>query len=56
MNWLKRMIEYWQDKRLAERCGLKIEDVCHHQYEKIKLFADIDIQRCTKCNYRKPRL
>ncbi len=30
-KWLKRMAEYWRDKKLAEKCGLHVKDVCVHE-------------------------
>ena len=31
-KWLKRIIEYYKDKRLAEHCSLEVKDVCVHPF------------------------
>lgn len=28
---LKRMCEYWKDKKHAEKCGLEVKDICGHE-------------------------
>lgn len=30
-KWLKRICEYWNDKKLAGKCGLKVKDICVHE-------------------------
>jgi len=31
MNCLKRIIKYYKDKKLADKCGLKVKDICVHE-------------------------
>lgn len=30
-KWTKRLCDYWHDKRLADKCGLKVKDICVHE-------------------------
>jgi len=52
---LSNLIEYWKDKKLAAKCGLKVEDVCSHEFETTKIFEDIKTRKCIKCGYRYKR-
>jgi hypothetical protein len=31
MKWLKRITDYYKDKKLAEQCGLTVKDICEHE-------------------------
>lgn len=33
MKWIERIFEYMRDKRLAEKCGLEVKDICVHERE-----------------------
>lgn len=32
-HWLNRVCEYSNDKKLAEKCGLEVKDICVHEHE-----------------------
>jgi hypothetical protein len=52
MKWLKRIAEYYKDKKLAEQCGLTVKDICEHEsdgrvyWDNEKFLAPY---RCIKC-------
>lgn len=31
--WLNRLCSYWNDKKLADKCGLNVKDICVHEYD-----------------------
>lgn len=37
-RWLKRLREYWNDKKLAEKCGLEVKDICVHEWDGFDYF------------------
>jgi hypothetical protein len=54
MKWLKRITDYYKDKRLAEKCGLKVKDICIHEADgfiKNCAFEGVTTTeyRCKKC-------
>lgn len=30
---LNRLTNYWRDKRLAEKCGMTVQDICEHEQD-----------------------
>lgn len=45
--WLKRLIDYWKDKKLAEKCGLNVSDICVHEWRQgVHLFTDTYCMKC----------
>lgn len=48
-KWINRLSEYWNDKKLAEMCGLEVKDICNHEEDKGWLPMDILIFKCIKC-------
>ena len=59
IHWLNRLREYWNDKKLAKKCGLQIKDICVHepdvQLEGFKTLIGFDKSnggewfKCKKC-------
>ena len=45
-EWLKRITEYHVDKRLAEKCGLEVNEICAHEPD--FTYQD-DGYKCIKC-------
>ena len=46
--WLNRLREYWNDKKLAEKCGLELKDICVHE-ENFNSITIYPIKKCIKC-------
>lgn len=44
-KWLKRITEYYQDKKLAEKCGLGVKDICVHEW----VTGIYTVKHCKKC-------
>lgn len=40
--WVSRVVEYTNDKALAEKCNLKVSEICNHELSS-------DIRICSKC-------
>ncbi len=63
MNILKRLCEYWLDKKLADKCGLAVKDMCVHESDSFYYdtmsdmypmngllpYHDFFICKCIKC-------
>ena len=51
MKWLKRITDYYNDKRLAEKCGMKAQDICVHELQPIiyPKPGTFEMCQCTKC-------
>jgi hypothetical protein len=49
MKWLFRLKEYWNDKKLSEKCGMDIKDICVHEIDTSDRFININSFKCTKC-------
>lgn len=52
--WLNRVCEFWKDKKLAEKCGLKVGDICVHEYDgniymTFEPYNFPDKYKCKKC-------
>jgi len=56
MKILKRLCEYWRDKKLAEKCGFPLPEICTHENdeslyshnEKAKYISELML-KCIKC-------
>lgn len=48
INWLKRICEYWKDKKLPEKCGMEVKDICAHEV-KVKYREESKKYTCMKC-------
>ncbi len=48
-NWIKRLREYWNDKKLAEKCGLEVKDICVHESTFVITHPDGITHTCIKC-------
>lgn len=57
MSTLNRLCSHWNDKKLAEKCGLQVKNICVHESDGIRYanqFAerwqkDKAIMKCIKC-------
>ncbi len=48
-KWLKRIKEYFEDKALAEKCGMVYTEICDHEYKEKAIYPhDFDL-KCKKC-------
>jgi hypothetical protein len=55
-KWLKRICEHWKDKKLAEKCGLEVKDICVHEsdgntYMTFQPYSFPGKYRCKKCGH-----
>jgi hypothetical protein len=53
-KWLKRIKEYYEDKALAEKCGMVYKDICPHDFDdekEVKTFEEIKKWKCKKCGH-----
>ncbi len=53
-NWINRIREYWNDKKLADQCGLQVKDICAHEKDySFKLIDNCGFEyikyKCKKC-------
>jgi len=52
-HWLNLLCEYWNDKKLAEKCGLEVEDICVHESDgksyTVPGCAFYSYMKCKKC-------
>lgn len=53
-KWLKKLIEAWNDTKLAEKCGLKRSDICIHvtdgnRYMTFSPYNFPGKRKCIKC-------
>lgn len=50
-KWLKRICSYWNDKKLAEQCGMEVKDICAHESDYQRQLHDgLGIGfKCKKC-------
>lgn len=49
MKWLKRIIEYYNDKKMADKYGLTVKDICIHESDHNMLLINPGLYRCIKC-------
>ncbi len=52
MKWLKRIVDYYNDKILACKCGLEVKDICVHEPDislRRKGGCIPDHDKCIKC-------
>ncbi len=49
MKWLSRIIEYYRDKQLSEKCGLEAKDICVHEPTFVIMHPDGKTHTCIKC-------
>lgn len=49
MKWLKRIKEYYRDKRLAEKCGIEVKDICVHEPIDDTYLSNPPWYKCDKC-------
>lgn len=47
-KWLKRLTEHWNDKKLADKCGLNVQEICNHEI-KYKFKQESAKYTCMKC-------
>ena len=53
--WINRIREYWNDKKLADKCGLQVKDICVHEWGVVGFYRDsretesIVMKKCLKC-------
>jgi hypothetical protein len=47
-KWLKKIKEYFEDKALAEKCGMVYRDICSHEYPERDMYPH-DKSACKKC-------
>lgn len=48
-DFLKRMCDYWKDKKLAEKCGLDVRDICEHENDGLIYTSNPPQSKCKKC-------
>ena len=48
-KWLKRLCDYWKDKKMAEKCGMEVKDICVHARDDCHPPLDVIIFKCQKC-------
>lgn len=48
-KWLKRICEHWNDKKLAEKCGLPVKEICVHEATFVMTHLDGKTHTCIKC-------
>lgn len=54
-HWIRRVVEYWNDKKLAEKCGLEVKEICDHESDGETYCKDfpkwdgVPNYRCKKC-------
>lgn len=53
-KWLCRLREYLHDKKLAEKCGLTVKDICVHEsagntYRTFEPYNFPEKRKCIKC-------
>ncbi len=48
-KWIERIVEYYKDKALSEKCGLKVSDICVHQSDGLLYLTCPPQKRCDKC-------
>lgn len=50
-KWFKRWLEYRNDKKLAEKCGLSVKEICTHDWQpEINTRAKSEWKwNCAKC-------
>lgn len=46
---LNKIIEYYQDKLLAEKCNLSIQDICVHKGDGLYYLTNPPQKKCDKC-------
>lgn len=52
MKWLKRIVDYYNDKILACKCGLEVKDICVHESDGYIYWDDErfpEKNKCIKC-------
>ena len=45
-HWIRRVVEHWNDKKLAEKCGLEVKDICVHECCDPGPQCKLDYTRC----------
>lgn len=48
-KWLKRLKEHWKDKIFCSKTGLKLKDLCVHDYDEIHYLSWPPQKKCKKC-------
>jgi len=48
-KWLKRLAVYLNDKKLAEKCGLNVKEICVHEATFVMTHPDGQTHTCIKC-------
>lgn len=49
VTFLRRLCEYWKDKKLSEKCDVYVEEICIHEPTFVMTYGDGKTHTCIKC-------